>query len=50
MSCCLTVSNDCLSVLPIWLYELIFEGLFNLPEDVAVSHVFEYELALFSAC
>ena len=49
MSSILTVSNDLLCVLPIRLDQFVFERLLDLPEDVAVSHVLEYQLALFSA-
>ena len=50
MCSCLAVSNDCLCILAVWLDELILERLLDLPEDVAVAHVFENELALFGAC
>ncbi len=49
MGCGLTVSNDCLCVLPVWLYKLIFQRLLYLPEDVAVPHVLENKFALFGA-
>ena len=50
MGCGLTVTHQWLRVLPVRLDEFILQWLLYLPEDVAVPHVFEYELALFCAC